>query len=744
MWPKPVLFISAVSKELHSARDVVAKTLLSLGYESDWEDVFNLEQGDIKAMLRRRVDAADGVIQIIGQCHGCEPPQPDPDFGRVSYTQYESLYARQQRKRVWYLLLDDTFPAAPHDPEPEAVRQLQAAYRERILGDTHLYHSAKDQTELENRIHKLNREFAQFRRRAKKVTALVVGLLLVLVAGGAWLKYGQAKDSEGIAEIKDQNKKLLLAMRDLPAAVAQASQAGDKGGETARLARAYGTLEDKLKLPRGMLEKELPKFAEQLLQRADTRLMDRASALFAVKKFAQAEEAALTAKDKALEAAGKPVKDAIAALGLAGSAAWEQTHYARALDHFRAAAALTSQQRDPVEWAHVQHQLALILQAQGDSRLAADILRQVIEIEERVLGPEHHNTLTSRNNLAIALAAQGKNAEAEKEHRAVLAIRQRVAGPEHPDTLKSRSRLASVLYLHLQGKNAEAEEEHRAVLAIQQRVLGPEHPDTLESRNNLAEILRNQGKNLEAEAEHRAVLGIFLRVLGPEHPNTLGSQNNLACAQAAQGKNAEAEKQHRAILAIRERVLGPEHPDTLKSRHNLASLLCLQGKNAEAEEEHRAVLAIHQRVLGPEHPDTLESRNNLATALYAQAKFSEAEEEDRAVLAIRERVLGPEHRDTLTSRSNLAIALCDQGNYAEAEKQQRAILAIRERVLATEHPDVFITCYSLSLCLKLQGHMPEALVFARRALAGWQKTLGEDHPNTKNAKSLVGYLERPQ
>ena len=35
----PVIFISAVSKELHSARDLVAKTLLSTGYEPKWQDI---------------------------------------------------------------------------------------------------------------------------------------------------------------------------------------------------------------------------------------------------------------------------------------------------------------------------------------------------------------------------------------------------------------------------------------------------------------------------------------------------------------------------------------------------------------------------------------------------------------------------------------------------------------------------------------------------------------------------------
>jgi hypothetical protein len=62
----------------------------------------------------------------------------------------------------------------------------------------------------------------------------------------------------------------------------------------------------------------------------------------------------------------------------------------------------------------------------------------------RVLGPEHPNTLTSRNNLASVLGDLGRLEEAEQEHRAVLDIRMRVLGPEHPNTLTSRNNLASV------------------------------------------------------------------------------------------------------------------------------------------------------------------------------------------------------------------------------------------------------------------------------------------------------------
>src|SRR3954465_319278 len=100
MSPRPTIFISAVSKELRSARQLVANTLTYLGYEPVWQDIFGTESGDLRQVLREKIDQTKGVVQLVGQCYGAEPPQPDERFGRISYTQYEALYARDRGKKV--------------------------------------------------------------------------------------------------------------------------------------------------------------------------------------------------------------------------------------------------------------------------------------------------------------------------------------------------------------------------------------------------------------------------------------------------------------------------------------------------------------------------------------------------------------------------------------------------------------------------------------------------------------------
>ena len=351
--------------------------------------------------------------------------------------------------------------------------------------------------------------------------------------------------------------------------------------------------------------------------------------------------------------------------------------------------------------------------------------------------PENHVRL---HDYGVFLwSSRGDGKRAEPLLRWAVEKRTELFGPEHPDSLLSRNNLANAL--RAQGQFAEAEQEHRAVLALRKRVLGQQHPDVLASRNNLAAALHAQGKYAEAEHEHRAVLAVRERVLGPEHPETLKSRNNLAAAQYAQGKYGEAEQEHRAVLAIRERMLGPGDPDILTSRHNLANALGAQGKSVEAEREHRTVLILRERVLGHEHPDTLRSRNNLAFALHTQGKSAEAESEHRAVLALRERILGLEHPNTLNSRNNLAEALLTQGKTAEAEHEHREVLLLRVRALGSQHPDVLESCFNLALALNAQEKWDEALSFARQAEEGRKKSLGGEHPDHLKAKGLREMVE---
>jgi tetratricopeptide (TPR) repeat protein len=96
-----------------------------------------------------------------------------------------------------------------------------------------------------------------------------------------------------------------------------------------------------------------------------------------------------------------------------------------------------------------------------------------------VLGPEHPDTALILNNLAVLYDHVGNYAKAEPLLRQTLQIWQKVRGPKHPDIALILNKLA-VLYEQV-GDYTKAEPFYQQALQIRTKVLGPEHPNTATS-----------------------------------------------------------------------------------------------------------------------------------------------------------------------------------------------------------------------------------------------------------------------
>jgi hypothetical protein len=188
----PSIFISATSSDLRSARALVADTLSSLGYQPVWQDIAATDGGVLMNVLEERIQRCDAVLQLVGRRYGAEAPQPSPEFGRVSYTQFEALYGEKVKKKVIYIMLDDQFPTDPCEPEPDDKRQLQEAYRHLLEQKGVLRHSAAGMLQLENHVLRIRDELAKLRaefersRRRMWIAACVFFVLLLGLAFGVW------------------------------------------------------------------------------------------------------------------------------------------------------------------------------------------------------------------------------------------------------------------------------------------------------------------------------------------------------------------------------------------------------------------------------------------------------------------------------------------------------------------------------------------------------------------------------
>ena len=82
----------------------------------------------------------------------------------------------------------------------------------------------------------------------------------------------------------------------------------------------------------------------------------------------------------------------------------------------------------------------------------------------------------------------------------VMDVRNKVLGPDHRDTLISMVHLSRTY--SDQRKYEDAEALQMKVLDVRKKVLGPDHPNTLTCMANLARTFADQGKHEQAQNLH--------------------------------------------------------------------------------------------------------------------------------------------------------------------------------------------------------------------------------------------------
>jgi serine/threonine protein kinase len=193
--------------------------------------------------------------------------------------------------------------------------------------------------------------------------------------------------------------------------------------------------------------------------------------------------------------------------------------------------------------------------------------RRAMEINIRVLGEEHPDTIESMGWMVITLARLGKREEQEATVRRVLKARRRAYGESHPDTLRSMENLAGLLWV--KEDFGEADEMLRQLVEIRRKAYGEEDEDTMLWMARRAFLCEHWGRLEEAEERWRKALEIRRRVSGERHPETLVAMNSLARVLRQTGGLDEARTINRQIYEIRRETQGENHPETVWAKGNV-------------------------------------------------------------------------------------------------------------------------------------------------------------------------------
>ena len=356
------------------------------------------------------------------------------------------------------------------------------------------------------------------------------------------------------------------------------------------------------------------------------------------------------------------------------------------------------------------------------------LYEQILEDSIRVLGSDHPGTLTSRFDLAGTYRASGRLEEAITLYEQVFSGRSRVLGPDHRSTLTARDHLADTYWEA--GRLDEAITLKKQILADAMRIMGPDSPGASAARLKLADAYRDAGRLDEAVDVYEQILDDVTRIMGPDHPDTLTARNQIAGAYRDAGRLDEAIPLFEQNLADFTRLAGPDHPHTLSSRGTLAGAYREAGRLDEAISLLEQNLEDRNRTLGLDHPETLASRHSLAGAYRDTGRLDEAIALFEQNLTDFIRILGPDRPHTFTSRSTLAGAYRDAGRLDEAIPLFEQTLEDRTRILGPHHPDTLTARNNLAVAYRDTGRLDEAITLYERNFEDCNHILGPDHPGT--------------
>jgi Tetratricopeptide repeat len=120
--------------------------------------------------------------------------------------------------------------------------------------------------------------------------------------------------------------------------------------------------------------------------------------------------------------------------------------------------------------------------AEGDGSVPHRLLPDQI----RVLGADHPQVLTTRNNIAAWTGFRGNAPKALRLFRELLPEAIRMLGADHPSVLSIRNNIA--VWPAQSGNAREALRLFQELLPDQIHVLGADHPDVQATRNRIAAL----------------------------------------------------------------------------------------------------------------------------------------------------------------------------------------------------------------------------------------------------------------
>jgi tetratricopeptide (TPR) repeat protein/predicted Ser/Thr protein kinase len=281
--------------------------------------------------------------------------------------------------------------------------------------------------------------------------------------------------------------------------------------------------------------------------------------------------------------------------------------------------------RPPGLEARLYNSFGLMYTHLGDMKSAHEVVEHALELNERVFGPDAHETATAINSLANLYDLEGNYQEARRLLERSLAIREHELGPEHPDVAVSLGNLANTVMAT--GDIAEAVRLHDREIAILEKTHGPNHPDVALAHTNLGAALANGGDIEGARRHHAIAVDAMEKSTIPDPLVKCLAMGNLGDALRLLGDLTGARQHLERALPLLEEQFGTEHAYVLWALRPLAFVELAEKNYEVARRLFERAIHILEVAYDADHPELSYVLAGLAETLLA------LHEEDAAISA---------------------------------------------------------------------------------------------------------------